>query len=339
MKYCLYFFAFFVFVGCTPSKKATTQQEGIVVSKIWDTAPHSAFPDLIRFKGAFYCSFREGTGHVPGTDGKARIIRSVDGKNWESVALLEVDSIDLRDPKLSVTPDNRIMVTIGGSVYDKNVRSKLLGLYPHVSFSDVSGANFSVPEKVIIDPSIVSGRDWIWRVTWHKGNGYGINYHNNTADLLTTKDGKKYEKTASLDIDGYPNESTIRFDENNNLYVLVRREEGDKLGVLAQSTSPYTAWTYKKLDLRLGGPNFIFYQKNNLIIASRLYSPEGASTAIFLADRGGAIKKTIKLPSKGDTSYPGIVVYENELWVVYYSSHESKTSIYLARIPLKELNL
>ncbi len=338
MKYFLYVFASISLFACSTSKQVSNREAGIEVSKIWDTAPHSAFPDIVRFNGAFYSSFREGTGHVPGTDGKARIIKSVDGKNWESVALLEKEDIDLRDPKLSVTPDNRLMVILGGSVYGKEERSKLLNLYPHVSFSDASGSNFSTPEKVLIEPA-ASGRDWIWRVTWHKGVGYAINYNKNGAELLKTNDGKRYEKVSSLDIDGYPNESTVRFDNNGNCYVLVRREEGDKMGVLAQSAPPYTTWNYKKLNMRLGGPNFIFHKKNNIIIGSRLYAPEGASTAVFLADKDGAVKKTVKLPSGGDTSYPGLLVYENKLWVVYYSSHEGKTSIYLAKIPLSELGL
>jgi hypothetical protein len=29
--------------------------------KIWDKGRHNAFTDLIRFKGKFYCTFREGT--------------------------------------------------------------------------------------------------------------------------------------------------------------------------------------------------------------------------------------------------------------------------------------
>jgi hypothetical protein len=53
--------------------------EEFSVKKIWDTAPHSAFTDLIRFNDTFYCTFREGTGHVPGKktgdgDGEIRVI-------------------------------------------------------------------------------------------------------------------------------------------------------------------------------------------------------------------------------------------------------------------------
>jgi hypothetical protein len=32
------------------------------------------------------------------------------------------------------------------------------------------------------------------------------------------------------------------------------------------------------------------------------------------------------------SGYAGMVWYENMLWVSYYSSHEGKTSIYLAKV-------
>ena len=40
----------------------------------------------------------------------------------------------------------------------------------------------------------------------------------------------------------------------------------------------------------------------------------------------------LKLPSGGDTSYPGMVWHQGLLWISYYSSHEGKTNIYLAKI-------
>ncbi len=50
-------------------------------------------------------------------------------------------------------------------------------------------------------------------------------------------------------------------------------------------------------------------------------------------------KKTLQpmltLPSGGDTSYPGLVWHDGQLWVSYYSSHEGKTSIYLATVRLE----
>ena len=67
----------------------TVQQRLVIsVERIWDRAAHSAFTDLIRFQDHLYCTFREGTGHIPGQNGVIRVIRSADGMNWDSVALL-----------------------------------------------------------------------------------------------------------------------------------------------------------------------------------------------------------------------------------------------------------
>ncbi len=44
--------------------------------------------------------------------------------------------------------------------------------------------------------------------------------------------------------------------------------------------------------------------------------------------------KALKLPSGGDTSYAGLVLHNGLLWVSYYSSHEEKTAIYLAKVKL-----
>ena len=46
----------------------------------------------------------------------------------------------------------------------------------------------------------------------------------------------------------------------------------------------------------------------------------------------GTLTEVLTLPSGGDTSYPGLVWHDGLLWVSYYSSHEGKTSIYLAKV-------
>jgi hypothetical protein len=43
----------------------------------------------------------------------------------------------------------------------------------------------------------------------------------------------------------------------------------------------------------------------------------------------------LALPSGGDCSYAGMVWHDDLLWISYYSSHEGKTSIYLATIRFK----
>lgn len=320
----------------------------VQITKIWDHGIHNAFTDLIRFKGRFYCSFREGTGHVGGNGGKVRILSSKDGKKWHSVALLKIDGVDLRDPKLSVTPGKKIMVIMAGATFDAG--NLIEELYPMVSFSDGAGKTFSVPEKSVLDPAISPSKDWIWRVTWNNGVGYGIDYQlkengkNRTLlkkdawilYLMKTNDGKYFENVSGLKVFDLPNESTVRFDKNNKAYVLIRREAGDKMGVLAESDFPYTDWKYNSLDFRLGGPNFIFLDTDKLIVGTRLYGSV-TTTGILITDLNGKVIKTIKLPGSGDASYPGLLLYKKKLWVSFYSSHEGKTNIYIAQIPLKDL--
>ncbi len=128
------------------------------VTKVWDRGKHNAFTDLVRFKDRWYCSFREGDAHVGG-DGELRVLSSADGTQWESVALLAEKGIDLRDPKLSVTADGRLMVVAGGSVYEGK---KLLGRQPRVAFSK-DGRQWTPTKRVLGEG------EWLWRVTWHGG--------------------------------------------------------------------------------------------------------------------------------------------------------------------------
>jgi hypothetical protein len=56
-----------------------------------------------------------------------------------------------------------------------------------------------------------------------------------------------------------------------------------------------------------------------------------------LAAEGNSSPQTpqLILPNGGDCSYPGLVWRDGQLWASYYSSHQGRTSIYLARIDVK----
>ncbi|MCF3108855.1 hypothetical protein LL912_08705 [Niabella sp. CC-SYL272] len=304
--------------------------------EIWSGAAHNAFTDLIEYKGYLYCSFREGSGHVPGVNGVGRILRTRDGNNWESFALIRKDGIDLRDQKISVMPDGRMLCLMGGSVYDTTKKpSRLLAMHPHVAFMGAD-MKFTTPEKAVLKNN---GHNWIWRLTWYKGTGYGIDYGGGgAATLVKTTDGHNFTRAANLDIDGMPNESTIRFDKKGTMFILIRREQGDQLGVLATGRAPFTTFSYQKLDYRLGGPDFIFTpDQKKLIIGTRLYVAGGAKTGILVTGLDGKLLKTQVLESGGDCSYPGLLIRGKALWVSYYSSHKGKANIYFTRIPLNKL--
>ena len=315
------------------------------VNKIWNEAPHSAFTDLIKYEGKFYCTFREGTGHIPGLDGtgdgKIRILASTNGDTWESVALIAKEGFDLRDPKLSITPDGKLMVLIGASVYKQR---QLMDRVPHVFFMDKNTKTFSDPQPIMIDPSIQSNTNWLWRVTWRKNIGYGVVYQTSTQEdwkafLVKTSDGINYKVVSQLDVPGKPNESTVEILKKNRMRIIVRREATDDWnGYLGYSNNKdYTKWKWDDLGIRLGGPHIITLPNGKTIIGSRSYRDNKPYTSLFGLDKNGKAVELLELPSGGDTSYPGFLINNDELWVSYYSGHEGKASIYIAKVKYKEL--
>jgi hypothetical protein len=96
--------AVLLLLAFTSSAQPATAPALVRVARIWDAGAHNAFTDLIRWRNRWYCTFREPDAHVGG-DGRIRVLVSADGEAWTSAALIGEDRIDLRDPKLSITPD------------------------------------------------------------------------------------------------------------------------------------------------------------------------------------------------------------------------------------------
>jgi hypothetical protein len=196
----------------------------------------------------------------------------------------------------------------------------------------------------VIDPAVRSAYDWIWRVTWKDGIGYGVVYQPHQPDgefvvqLLKTDDGIRYKLVSKLDVKGKPNEATVRFD-GDRIYIVVRRESPGTNGMLGVSNPPYQYWSWADLGMKVGGPEFIFIGPDRIAMGTRLYrSAEqgGVKTGIVFMNTSGEINNIVDLPSGGDTSYPGMVLHKGKLYISYYSSHENKTSIYIATIDLPE---
>ncbi len=314
-------------VTLLPLTSPAAGPELVSVEKIWDRAPHNAFTDLIRWRGRWYCTFREAEAHVGG-DGRIRVLESADGRRWEPVALIAEAGVDLRDPKLSVTPDDRLMVVAGGSVYRGT--QTLMGRQPRVTFSS-DGRQWTTPRRVLEEG------EWLWRVTWHDGKAYGVSYSatgNNDTDwtlkLFVSADGVSYNLVARLDVPGQPNETTLRVLPDGEMIALVRCEADNVSGWIGTSRPPYTRWNWSATKHRLGGPNFLRLPDGSLWAASRSY-PGGAKTVLARMTRE-SYEPVLTLPSGGDTSYPGLVWHDGLLWISYYSSHEGRAAIYLAKV-------
>jgi hypothetical protein len=318
---------------------AGAKAEILEVRKIWDVGAHNAFTDLVRWNDRWWCTFREADAHVGG-DGAIRILTSRDGKKWESTALLTEKGIDLRDPKLTVTPAGKLMLNCGGSVYEGQT---LKGKQSRVLFSS-DGRTWTAPQRIL------SEGEWLWRVTWHQDVAYGAAYRSTTASsvpgpewslaLYRSNDGVKWDLVKNMEVTGRPNETTLRFKQNGDMIAMVRREAGDTMGYVGYASPPYKHWTWNVSNHRFGGQNFIQLPDGRWIAGTRDYTniKKGAGSAprTILAELGadGHLKPLVTFPSDGDTSYPGLIWHDKKMWVSYYSSHEGKSAIYIATVKL-----
>lgn len=322
--------------GCGPSGAKL-----VSVQKIWDQAPHSAFTDLVRFQDQWYCTFREGQDHTS-HDGSVRVITSADGENWSSVVHLPPEpGNDLRDPKLVVTPDGRLMLL---AAERKSLGTDQESYNPWVSFSR-DGKEWT-PREPVGEPDF-----WLWRVSWREGTGYGVGYttreaysqrnsQQEFARLYRTQDGVRYETHVNVFFSrGYPNESAIVFHEDGTAVCLLRRDgKTDNSAQIGVSEPPYTLWNWKDTGQRIGGPNLIVLPDGRHVISGRLYLPDGDRRTLLwsLDPEAGTVSELLRLPSGGDTSYAGMVWHEGLLWMSYYSTHEGKTSVYLAKVDVPQ---
>lgn len=306
----------------------------ISVEKIWDRERHCALTDLVAYNGAYFCAFREADRHAGGKDGGIRVLKSSDLKKWEPAAFLTLQGYDLRDPKFAVMSNGDLQMVMGGSTYRNG---KLASLGSVTAFSK-NGSDWSEVYNLKMPG------EWLWQVTWLESKGYGISYSMNPQDhripwkakLWMTEDGRQFEKVVDLNVPDGPSESMVRFLPDKTMVALLRRFGAAWMG---RSRPPYEQWEWKDTGLTMGGPNFLVLADGTMVAATRIYIEEEddlhSRTVVGTLANDGFVPEII-LPSGGDTGYPGMLFRDGVLYVSYYSSHEEKTSVYLALVDLKK---
>ncbi|MCC6781630.1 MAG: hypothetical protein IT457_02220 [Planctomycetes bacterium] len=321
----------------------------LAVERIWDRAEHCAFTDLVVVGERRYVSFREGTRHVFGSPGLIRVLGNAGDGEWRSVARIAEDGSDLRDPKLELLPDGRLMLNVGASRY---VGNELRGHSPRVAFGDAATGRFGALVPVTLPASIVTGADWLWRVTWHGETGYGVVYHprseSGALHLVRSTDGLVYELLATLalplggDLPSAPNEASLAFLSDETMVAVVRCDGPTVGSFVGYAKPPYERFEWQVIGRRLGGPDVIVLEDDRVIVGTRGFPTtpvagpgrvdDGRSTVLFEVAREGAVSDLVTLPSGGDTGYPGLALDGDELLVAYYTSHRGTAAIHLARV-------
>ncbi|MBN2294921.1 MAG: exo-alpha-sialidase [Pirellulales bacterium] len=315
--------------------ESPVELELLNVEKVWGKAPHNAFTDLVRFKDKWYMTFREAKCHMyDAPAGDIRVLTSKDGETWESAALIKygTEDDDLRDSKLSVTPDGKLMM-VCALAPKENHRTRQS--YAYLS-SD--GVHWEGPHK------IGEFDWWMWRVVWSPdGTAYGLGYgcegesKNSILRLYRSKDGIDFETfLPRMTPQDRVNEAGMIFRPDGSAVVLIRRDgKGATNAIVGTSEGDLSKWTFKELKQRIGGPQILEVPGGHILASGRLYDGKVRTSVGLLEPEKGKFTELLKLPSGGDTSYPGMVFHGGILWVSYYSSHEGKTSIYLAKIKVK----
>lgn len=341
--------------------------------KIWDLSripdrekTRLELTDLCFYKGYFYCGFCEGEIHMPHPSGRARIIRSRDTENWETAALFDWDAGDVRDPIISVTPENILMVNSSIRFVSKKPKKTGINEIAYLPPDAVKQKNYNnsfyqlespetpetdSEEKGVVRQSVTwlsddginwsscfaceSGvNNWRWYTTWHNGMGYNIAYtgKDKNGTLYRTRDGKLRTK---------------KIEGNANI-----GGAGTSLPMLGIGKAPYyTEWEWKEIKfdwdgsgkllsaeeaLRapLGGPKLLALSNGQLIAAGRTLGPDqdDGRIVLFTADPEKLVFK--KIAEINGTTYAGIVEHEGKIWVS--CANKDVNEILLAKVDIPD---
>jgi hypothetical protein len=303
------------------------------LSAVSTLGSHNAFTDLCWFNNFLFCCYRQAGNHVS-DDGKIRITKlNLNGQVLAN-SILRLTNYDLREPKLSDTPDGKLLLIAHARAINQQRTYK-----PSKNMCWVSGDGHSWSSA----NAFARDNWWLWRVRWQASQAYGFAYNReeNSIDLYQGDPRRTFQQQAigALSLQkhqlAYPNESDLVF-QGNQCFAIVRRDADSYTAQLGHSRFPYKNWRWIYLKFYLGGPVMQLLHDNLAIAAGRVVHNNKLVTAVFTLQLStGKVLQKLFLPSAGDNSYPGLVIKDSDLYLSYYSSHiDNKSQVYLAKISL-----
>ena len=308
---------------------------------------HNAFTDLAFFKGLYYLCFRHAESHMS-MDGEIRVMRSADLKSWEPCATL-ITFGDDRDAKL-VSTDDTLYAFFGTWDLRHQPGTALpdRGAVRSYVASTNDGTTWSKPQGVY-EPGF-----WLWRVRHHDGAFYSVAYtavrpkpDARESRMVRSVDGVHWETVSVVTTERMSGEADILWRPDGAVWVLTRTGDAAGDAEWLVSDASMKTWTGKGTGTPVHAPVFATW-KNRVFVAGRDYQKSGSTTKLW-EFKDGACEEVVTLPSKGDTSYPGLLLDpatadadSPAFFITWYSQHDAKpdqkhgADIYAARVSFNE---
>jgi hypothetical protein len=302
------------------------------VRKAYGDGKHNAFTAFVKWKGAYWLAFRNGTSHGS-RDGDIVLLYSTDARSWQERKRFNVWPDD-RDPQMLATDERLFLYDIaerGGALTsfvmhtdDGNVWSKPEPVY--------------LPQYIFWKPLRHNGRFW---AAAHKADNDG---KKRDVHLITSTDAIKWEKVSTIRAGNWESETTL-FMDGDRAVAFLRSKYANPRAQILESKAPYTEWKARTPNLdhfsghschTFNGVTY-FLTRTLGTIAGKPQSGQG----IFTFESDGTLKPYCTLPAGGDCAYAQAVVEGDHMLVSYYSGHETdkpveKTNVYVAVVPLKK---
>jgi hypothetical protein len=313
---------------------------GITIGDVYNSKNFAAFTDITYYNNVWYIVFRVGTKHIGGLNGEIKVLKSNDAITWTVQDIIVNDTLDLRDPKFVIdSANNSLYLKYTGIKYETSSK-KIFGF---MALYSTTNQGWTKSQQITYDNT---GEQFLfWRLTYSKGKMYSAAYRSpilggyTTDNICLFNNKTNFETYASigkLNLGKSPNEATIRFDESDNMYFLIRREAADvALGISTSADYTKVKWLEDPLSIRLSSPNFLFYN-NKLLICGR--DQDDSQFKFFSYNPiTNKVEKKFTFPSGDETGYGGMSFNpdnKDELLISYYVINGERSYIKLIRINL-----
>ena len=286
-----------------------------------------SWPSMFRFKQSIFLSFPHVDGHrgnrFEASGRNLSYVSRDEGRTWEP---------------LPSVPGHCECVVVGDTIYDYTGQDDA----PTLVRTSKDGLRWSEPREVY-EPSF-----WLWGVIYDPASrSFWAPAHcipkripgTRQIHLVRSDDGFAWEHVSTVHYDERESESTLRFELDRTLVIVIRKKQGEGcMCWVAAGKPPYRQWDISERPFiaegehfrEIGGRTFLatralYRGRDPRVLANRkLFIGRRDYSAVhrFTPDR--QIRPWAVMDSMGDCSYPQLVETPTEILCAYYSQHEDE---------------